>query len=167
MRPDATMFTLSAVVAKSAVSGYHYLPVEPAVAKQLLEASHRRVLVTVGGHTFRRALGVWSDVEGAAVIFGQDALRQTGLRLGDKATFAITTDPSPDVWELPEELAAWLEQDEHAAKMWAALTPGYQRSLCYYVTSAKRAETRFARAESLVQKMKTGQLRGPHNRLGR
>lgn len=134
---------------------------------QLMAAGHRRVLLHIEGITLRRALGTWADIEGMAVIFGRDVMRQIGAEMGATLHYQIERDPQPDVWDLPEELAAWLEQDEQAAKIWEGLTPGYQRSLCYYITSAKRAETRFTRAEQLVHKMKTGQLYGQRSRVGK
>ena len=47
-----------------------------------------------------------------------------------------------------------------AAARFASLTPGRQRSLAYYVDSAKRDATRIRRALDLAHKLKTHTLYG-------
>ena len=59
-----------------------------------------------------------------------------------------------DKVDLPAELEALLEQDSEGKKAWLKLTPGYQRSLCHYITSVKNVDSRISRALFLVNKAK-------------
>jgi hypothetical protein len=147
-----------ATIARSEVSGYHYVPLPPAIVAVLKEEKHRRLLLHIGGVVHRRALISFLEIDGHGIITGKDVLAAHGLSIGDTVSIGVEVDPNPDDLGLPEELEVWLEQDEKAAKIWSNFTPGRQRSMCYYVTSAKRAETRFKRAEELINKMKTGTL---------
>jgi hypothetical protein len=83
--------------------------------------------------------------------------RKAHVKIGDAVTvsFKLT---NPKKVEIPEELAAVLAQDEESLAAWKKLTPGLQRSLCYYVNSVKNVDSRIKRSFEMVNKIKTGQL---------
>jgi hypothetical protein len=137
--------------------GYHRVPVPPEAAMTLLEAGVRRVLLHTGDKSWRRALSKNKDGE-HFLILGQTALRELGWKLGQERDLRIVPDPEPDLIELGEEFEAVLEQDEEAARRFYSFTPGIQRSLAHYTTSAKKEETRIRRALELAHKIKTGGL---------
>ena len=97
---------------------------------------------------------------------GQVVLRDIGARLGGTVTVVLQPDPDPDSIDLGEELTVVLEQDEQAAARFDSMSPGRRRSLAYYVTSAKRVDTRIRRALDLAHKLKTRTLHGDLNDKG-
>lgn len=64
----------------------------------------------------------------------------------------------PSVVEVPEELQAVLDQDDEGRTVWNSITPGLQRSLCYYVKSVRNVDSRIKRALDIIHKVKTRQL---------
>jgi len=135
----------------------HFLPVPTEHAEAFDKAGVRRLILSVPPHRWRRAL--LSTKEGERLIMmGQPILRELGLRAGQTITFTLYPDPDPDAVDLGEEFEAVLDQDAAAAKRFFSFTPGMQRSLAYYVTSAKREETRIKRALELAHKIKNRQL---------
>lgn len=140
----------------------HYIPVPPEIADELLAASGRRVIAVLNGHAARRAIQSSGDGE-RFLLLGIPLLRDIGARFGDTVTVTLRSDPEPDRIDLGEEFEAVLEQDEEAAARFYAMTPGRQRSLAYYVTSAKRSETRISRALELAKKLRTHTLYGDLN----
>ena len=94
------------------------------------------------------------------LYLSRDLLRDIGAGAGDTVEVEVRPDPAPERVDLGEELAAALEQDEEAAARWATFTPGLQRSMASYVTSAKRVETRIKRALELARKLRTHTLYG-------
>lgn len=137
----------------------HYLPVPPDVAEHYTQGPTRRILATFNGQTFRRAIQNSRDGE-YFVLLSRDLLRQIGADYGDTVIVHLVEDPDPDDIELGEEFEAVLDQDEAAAARFYGMTPGRQRSLAYYVTSAKRTETRVKRALELAHKLRTYTLHG-------
>lgn len=140
----------------------HYIPVPPEIADDLLATSGRRVIAVMNGHEERRAIQSNKDGE-RFILLGIPLLREIGAKLGDIVMVTLRPDPEPERIDLGEELTAVLEQDEEAAARFYAMTPGRQRSLAYYVTSAKRTETRITRALELAKKLRTHTLYGDLN----
>lgn len=58
--------------------------------------------------------------------------------------------------ELPAELTAMLKKDRSLAKAFDALTPGRRRGYVLYFAAAKQAQTRTARIEKCVPKIRAG-----------
>lgn len=138
---------------------FHYLPLPVDVAEELDAQGVRRLVGTLNGHPVSRAVQGRKDGE-RYLVLGQDLLRTIRAELGDTVAVELRPDPDPDRVEVGEELAAALEQDDEAASRFYAMTPGRQRSLAYYVTSAKRAGTRISRALELTHKLRTHTLYG-------
>lgn len=83
--------------------------------------------------------------------------RALKIRMGEqvKVQFELV---DPDIVDMPEELEAVLSQDEEAAALYYAFTPGLQRSLAHYVHSVKNVDSRIKRALELAYKIKTRTL---------
>lgn len=90
-------------------------------------------------------------------MVGAQLRRAAKLRSGDpvKVSFWLVDSEKVDV---PEELAAVLDQDEKAMKVWATFTPGVQRGLCHYVNSVKNVDSRVKRALEIAEKAKYRKL---------
>jgi hypothetical protein len=128
------------------------------VVRQLGIQPNTRLLVEIAGHTFR--LAAISNGEGQFFLhLGQPLRRDTGIRDSLRPVeFTISLDPNPQDIGLPEEFEAALYQDEEALKVFNTLTPGARRSLCHYVSSARRIDTRIKRALELAEKLRTRTL---------
>ena len=136
---------------------HHIIPVPDAVAAAFKAAKVRRLVGTINGHAIKRALQNHAD-GGSFLILGQPLLRELGLKRGATARVELKPDPKPDAIEVPAELAVVLAQDEPARARWETFTPGMQRSLSYYVTSAKQEPTRIKRSIELAAKIRTRSL---------
>jgi len=137
----------------------HYLPVPAEVAEALRQSGTRRVVGTLNGVPFRRALHGIGNGEYQFLI-GQDVLREIGARLGETVLVEVKPDPDPDRVDVPAELAAALEADDEARERWETFTIGQQRGYALHVSQAKRAATREKRALDLAYKIRTYTLYG-------
>ena len=140
----------------------HYLPIPQEIAITLRERKIRRVIGTLNGVSVNR--GVMGSKDGDSyLIIGRTLLRDIGVILGDTIDAELEEDPNPNHVDIGEEFEAVLEDDEPAAERFYNMTPGKQRSLAHYVTSAKRVETRIKRALELAYKLRTFTLYGDKN----
>ena len=62
----------------------------------------------------------------------------------------------PSQYPIPEELQSRLDDDAGLRAAFGALSPGRRKSYIFYVSSAKQAKTRSARAEKCVRMILTG-----------
>jgi hypothetical protein len=99
---------------------HHLLPIPEKIASRFPE---RRILLTVGVRTFRRAIQRHADGD-AFILLGHDTLAAAELARGDIVAVTLASDPEPDAVDIPVELALVLEQDPAARARWDALTPG-------------------------------------------
>jgi hypothetical protein len=132
---------------------FHYIPVPVEIADTLLASGSKRVLVSLSGKSYRRA--IQSSKTAPCVVVGMNILREVGYRFGDIARIEIEGDRNSDKVDLGEEFEEVLNQDEDARKRFNSMTTGQQRSLAYYVTSAKRVETRIKRSFEIARKLRT------------
>ena len=138
---------------------YHALPVPDDVAEKLKSAGIRRLLATINGHVFKRALQNHAD-GGSFIILGREQLKTCGLKLRSTATVSLVPDPTPDLLDMPECFALILDQDDEARTRWETFPIGRQRSLLHYITSAKQEATQIKRAWDLAEKIRTRTLHG-------
>lgn len=150
---------ISSRIEKDPDSGYHVIPIPEKEALALKKSGHKRLLLTLDKVTHRRAL-MNTALGDHFVIFGKTVLTQHNLKLGDPVRVQLAVDPNPDEIDIPIELEEALAQDNGANKRWNTFTAGKQRSLCHYVSSAKREETRIKRAVDLAYKIRTHTLYG-------
>lgn len=137
----------------------HYAPIPTDLANDYLARGIRRIIVTMNGLDVRRAIQSSKDGD-RFILLGIPLLREIRVGFGDMIEITMRPDPEPDLVDLGEEFTAVLELDDEAANLFYAMTPGRQRSLAMYVTSAKRTETRIARALDLANKIRTRTLYG-------
>ncbi len=138
---------------------FHFFPVPAEICEWVVSHGHRRVLLTVAGVVYRRAIQGGVN-ELPVIVVGQNILRTIRASEGDEVTLQIAIDPEPDFIELCEEFQAVLDTDSEAAARFYSFTKGKQRSLAYYANSAKRSETRIKRGLELAEKIRTDTLHG-------
>ena len=115
----------------------------------------KHVLEKIGEHT---QAGRWIKFTSVPEIA---AIRST---LKDYLHEAISLEKSgakidlkkPSEYAIPEELRRTLDENAVLRKAFAALTPGRRKSYFFYVSSAKQAKTRAARAEKCVPMILSG-----------
>jgi hypothetical protein len=137
----------------------HCLYIPPEIGDVFRQARIKRVIATLNGRPYRRAIINNADGE-QFLLIGNPILRDLRVHEGEIVVVELSADPEPDRIDLGEEFAEVLELDEEAAARFYSLTPGMQRSIASYVTSAKRQETRIKRALELAHKLKTYTLYG-------
>ena len=101
----------------------HYVALPQRVGRWLAEAPHRRLVVTLNGHEYRRALHGFGDGN-YHVRIRRGVLRELGVSEGDTVVMTCRLDGEPDRVDLRPELAAALEQDPEAKAPLEAFTPG-------------------------------------------
>ena len=136
---------------------FHIVPVPDDVVAKYRAAKVRRLVGTVNGHPINRGLQFHAD-GGGFLIFGKAMLAPLGLERGQSADVVLKPDPRPDELAVPEELSLVLAQDDAARERWETFTPGFRRSLAYYVSSAKTEPTRIKRSTELAHKIRTRRL---------
>ena len=103
-------------------------------------------------------LGIQSRKEGFFYVSVSAALRRAAkIKPGDAVVVKFTV-ADPEKLDMPEEMEAVLAQDDVAARAWAELTTGIQRSLLHYVNSVKNVDSRIKRALFMAEKIKRGEL---------
>lgn len=138
---------------------HHVIPVPEELAAKLKAAKARRLVVRINGQPLKRALQNHAD-GGSFILLGQPLLSELGLKRGSVVVVEIRPDPTPDRLDVPEEFALVLAQDAAARARWETFTVGRQRSLLYYVASAKQEATRIKRSVELATKIRAHTLHG-------
>ena len=72
------------------------------------------------------------------------------------AQVEVWLNTEPAKLDLPEELAETLDFLPEMKTAWDQLSPGMQRSMCYWVGSAKTVATRAKRVAELLRRLETG-----------
>lgn len=91
------------------------------------------------------------------LVLGGDLRKKAGIKKpGDQVSVELWLDPEPDRIAVPEALAETLDFIPEMKAAWDKLTPGMQRSMCYWVGSAKTEPTRAKRIAELLRRFETG-----------
>jgi len=138
-----------------------FLPARLESRAPFSEKKKLRMRGTVDGQPVALA---WQLHEGRHyVMFGKAAAKKLGIALGATVGMTFTLVSDDDV-EVPEELRLALAQEPEWRALWKKLTPGQQRGLAHMVNSAKRPETRAARAIDVMRRVEEGVVPGPPRR---
>ncbi len=138
---------------------FHALVIPDDIADAYRKAGITRVIARLNGAESRRAIQRKRDGR-RLLVLGRDALKEAGVEVGDAVEVELRPDANPDEIDLGEEFAEVLAQDDEARARWETFTVGRRRSLAYYVTSAKRSDTRLKRALELAERIRTNTLFG-------
>ena len=138
---------------------FHILPVPDDIATAWKQAKVRRLVGTINGHPVKRALMNHAG-GGSFLMVGRDMMKAAGISARTPSVLEFKPDPKPDEIDLPEEFLLALRQDPAAQQRWDSFTPGRQRSLLVYITTAKTEPTRIKRAVELATKISTHSLYG-------
>ncbi|OII06444.1 YdeI/OmpD-associated family protein [Curtobacterium sp. MCBA15_005] len=142
-------FTTTVLQARKTATG---LPVPESVIEALGSGKRPAVVVTINrGYTYRSTVGVMD--EQFLVPLSAAHREAAGIAAGDTVEVALEVDTLPRTVDLPEDLAAAL-QEAGVRAAFDALSNSRQRALADPVTQAKAPETRARRIEKAVEALR-------------
>jgi len=130
------------------------IPVPDEVVEALGAGKRPLVVVTVGNHTYRSAIASM----GGHFMISMSAANRTAadVKGGDKVEVTIEVDTAPRDVEIPEALAAALEQDHAARGVFEVLSNSRKKRLTLSVEDAKTDETRQRRVAKAIEDLNAG-----------
>jgi hypothetical protein len=130
------------------------LTVPADVVEALAAGRQPKVLVTIGGHTYRSSIAV----RGGQFLIPLSAENRSaaGVAAGDEVDVEITLDTAPREVEVPADLAAVLAADPEAQRLFDALPFTHRKEYVRWVEEAKKPETRQNRLAKTVERLKNG-----------
>ena len=125
--------------------------IPPEVVESLGAGKKPAVLVTINGYTYRNTVAVM----GREFMVGVSAEHRAaaGVAAGDVLDITLELDTEPRIVEVPEALATALAAKPGARAAFDALSTSIRKEHVRQVESAKAAETRQRRVESIVAKL--------------
>ncbi|ROQ05097.1 uncharacterized protein DUF1905 [Curtobacterium sp. PhB172] len=143
-------FTTTVLLARKTATG---LPVPPSVIDALGSGKRPPVVVTInGGYTYRSTVGVMD--EQFLVPLSAEHRESAGVAAGDTVEVTLVVDTQPRVIDLPDDLAAAL-QDAGVRAAFDTLSNSRQRALADPVSQAKAPETRARRIAKAVEALRS------------
>ena len=132
---------------------YHSIHVPFNVEQAFGKKGSVRVLGVYNGVPAERAL-IPTGNGHHHIVFGTDLRRKMKVKLGDIVNAEIWLNPTPLLLDLPEELAAIFEIEPTVKERFETkLSNSTRRNICYWISSAKREETRTKRAIDMMNRL--------------
>ena len=126
--------------------------IPPEVTTALGGLKQMRVTGTLNGTPFRSST---MPYRGAFYLGVHKATREAaGVRIGDEVALTVVRDDSPRVLELAPELEAALAAEPELRKRFDGLSFSRRRELAEPITEAKKPETRAARLERAMTRLR-------------
>jgi hypothetical protein len=132
---------------------HFHIPVPQAVAEQMMDEQHRRVLTWIK-ESGPYHMALMKSKEYWYVLVNQDLRKKLELDESNAFPVRMERDHSEFGHEVPEELQVLLDQDEEGNTFFRSLTPGKQRSLIYLVTTVKNPESRMKKSMAIIHHLK-------------
>ncbi len=115
--------------------------------------------------TPRRSDSVWAASNKARVerLIAEGRMRPEGLALVEEAKRRgewDRADEREDVSTVPDDLAEALARDATAREAWERLAPSMKKQYLYWISEAKRSETRARRVAETVRRTREGRRPG-------
>jgi uncharacterized protein YdeI (YjbR/CyaY-like superfamily) len=112
-----------------------------------------RVTVEVGGEVFRTSLFVGVRRKGHFVLVNKKMQRAAGAGVGAMVGFVIAPDMEAREAELPDELAALLDDEPGLREWYDDLTEYWRREIGKWVMGVTSDEARMRRAEQMAERL--------------
>lgn len=126
------------------------VPFDP--AKTWKQIVRLRVSGEINGFAFRTSL--FPDRRGGFYLLVNRAMQQAAaVSLGDKAEFRLQPDLEPREAELPDELAALLDEEPGLRDWYNHLTEYMRREIGKWVNAVKSDAARMRRAEQMAERL--------------
>jgi Domain of unknown function (DUF1905)/Bacteriocin-protection, YdeI or OmpD-Associated len=134
--------------------GMHYIDVPLQVARQFTDKKSVRMFCQINGDV-EFACAVRSNGKGGFIIsVGLPILKKAKLQKGQIVKASLRKDETKYGHKEPKELKELLAQDVEGKQYWDQLTNGAQRSLIYYINSAKSVDKRIERSLLFINRLK-------------
>jgi len=128
------------------------IPVPEEVIEELGSSKRPPVVVTVGGHSYRTTA---VRMGGRFLVpLSAENREAAGLVAGDRITVDIEADTAPREVDVPDDLAAAM--DDAARTTYDGLAFTHRKEWVRWVEEAKKPETRTARIEKTVAALREG-----------
>jgi antitoxin component of MazEF toxin-antitoxin module len=122
------------------------------VVEELGGGRRPKVVVTVGGHTWRSSIVNMGGTFMLGVSLENRAA--AGVAAGETLDVEITLDTAPRTVDLPDDLAAELERDATACAAWETWSFTRQKEAARSLTEARKPETRARRLEKVLAELR-------------
>jgi len=113
----------------------------------------QRVTVRVGGQVFRTSLFASARRTGLFVLVNKRMQRAADARVGDTVEFVVAPDLEPREAELPDELAALLDDEPGLREWYGELTEYTRREIGKWVMEPANEATRMRRTEQMAERL--------------
>ena len=113
----------------------------------------QRVTVEVGGEVFRTSLFAGARRAGQFVLVNKKMQRAADARVGEPVEFVIAPDLEPREAELPDELAALLDDEPGLREWFDSLTEYMRREIGKWVMEPRSEATRMRRTEQMAERL--------------
>jgi hypothetical protein len=110
-----------------------------------------RVRGAVNGAAFRTSL--FSDGQGFYLLVNREIQRQAGITCGDAVEISLEPDLEPRPAELPDELAALLDDEPGLRAWYDALSESMRREIGKWVLAVKSESSRVRRAQQMAERL--------------
>lgn len=121
------------------------------VVEALGGGKRAKVVVTVGGHTYRSSL---ASMGGQVLVsLSAENRAKAGVAGGDAVEVEVALDAAPRAVEVPPELAAAFAAAPAARAAFEALSYSGQRRVAEPIAAAKAADTKARRVEKAIAEL--------------
>ncbi|MEM8898337.1 MAG: YdeI/OmpD-associated family protein [Bacteroidota bacterium] len=145
------MFTQPIQQLEKKRGGYFYLHLDAEVVEKLpKKRATRLICILEKQYSFSCGLNHLGDGN-FFLILAKKYLDKLNKELGDSISFEIQEDPNPLGVEIPEALAALLEQDPDAKHIFDSITDGKKRSLIYSIIRLKDVDKQIQKSIQLLE----------------
>lgn len=130
--------------------GYYFFKITADVVSGFKNGKQTRLLCTVDKMlSFSCGLNHLGNGD-FFIMLSTKNVKSIGKKVGDLISFELREDPNPLGVELPEVLAALLEQDEVLQQKFESLTAGKKRSLVHAISRIKDIDKQVRKAVELL-----------------
>ena len=112
-----------------------------------------RVKGSVNGVPFRTSLFPFSDGSGCFLLVNRALQKDGGMALGSVAKFTLEPDLEERPAELPDELAALLDEEDGLRAFYDSLSESMRREIGKWIGGVKSDDSRMKRCEQMAERL--------------
>ena len=140
--------TYTTIITKDDEKNATGIPVPAEVIAALGQGKRPKVIVTVGGHSYRSTVAAYGDVY--MLPLSQEHRAAAGVEGGQTVEITLELDTQPRTVDVPDDLAAALAGRPGRRAAFDALSYTARKEHVRQVETAKAAETRQRRIDKIV-----------------
>ncbi len=131
--------------------------IPPGIVEALGSGKRPKVLVTIGGYTYRNTVAVM----GGTYMIGVSAEHRaaSGVKGGDEVDVDLELDTAPREVVVPADFAAALAAEPEAARTFEGQSFSNKSWHTYQIEDAKTEETRRRRIDRSIEALREGRIR--------